>query len=77
MGSLSFLQWIFLTQELNQGLLYCRQVLYQVSCQGSLISYIGIIYAYEKLDSKVFTSVRSCEGFTDLVYNLLPIFPWF
>ena len=34
-GSLSYLQWIFLTQELNQGLLYCRQILYQVSYQGS------------------------------------------
>ena len=30
-GSLSFLQWIFLTQELNWGLLHCRQILYQLS----------------------------------------------
>ena len=29
--SLSFLQGIFLTQELNQGLLHCRQILYQLS----------------------------------------------
>ena len=29
------LQWIFPTQELNQGLLHCRQTLYQLSCQGS------------------------------------------
>ena len=34
-GSLSFLQRIFLTQELNQGLLYCRRILYQLSYQGS------------------------------------------
>ena len=34
-GSLSFLQGIFLTQELNQGLLHCRQILYQLSYQGS------------------------------------------
>ena len=27
---------IFLTQELNQGLLHCRQILYQLSYQGSL-----------------------------------------
>ena len=33
-GSLSLLQQIFLTQELNQGLLHCRQILYQLSCQG-------------------------------------------
>ena len=35
MGSLSLLQWIFLTQELNQGLLHCRQIIYQLSYQGS------------------------------------------
>ena len=34
-GSLSLLQGIFLTQELNQGLLQCRQILYQLSYQGS------------------------------------------
>ena len=35
MGSLSFLQGIFPTQELNQGLLHCRRILYQLSYQGS------------------------------------------
>ena len=34
-GSLSFLQGIFLTQELNQGILHCRQILYQLSYQES------------------------------------------
>ena len=34
-GSLSLLQWIFQTQELNRGLLHCRQILYQLSYQGS------------------------------------------
>ena len=34
-GSLSLLQGIFLTQESNCGLLYCRQILYRLSCQGS------------------------------------------
>ena len=34
-GSLSLLQGIFLTQELNQGLLHCRQILYQLNYQGS------------------------------------------
>ena len=34
-GSLSLLQQIFLTQESNQGLLYGRQILDQVSYQGS------------------------------------------
>ena len=35
-GSLSLLQWIFPTQECNWDLLYCRQILYQLSYQGSL-----------------------------------------
>ena len=34
-GSLSLLQGIFLTQELNQGLLNRRRILYQLSYQGS------------------------------------------
>ena len=34
-GSLSLLQQIFLTQELNWGLLHCRKILYQLSYQGS------------------------------------------
>ena len=34
-GSLSLLQGIFPTQKLNQGLLHCRQILYQLSYQGS------------------------------------------
>ena len=34
-GSLSLLQRIFLTQEVNWGLLHCRRLLYQLSNQGS------------------------------------------
>ena len=34
-SSLSLLQGIFPTQELNWGLLHCRQILYQLSYQGS------------------------------------------
>ena len=29
---------MFLTQELNQGLLHCRRILYQLSYQGSPLS---------------------------------------
>ena len=32
-GSLFLLQWIFLTQKWNWGLLYYRQILYHLSCQ--------------------------------------------
>ena len=34
-GSLSLLQRIIPTQESNQGLLHCRQILYQLSYKGS------------------------------------------
>ena len=34
-GSVSLLQWIFLPPELNQGLLYCRWILYQLTSQAS------------------------------------------
>ena len=34
-GSLSLHQQICLTQELNQGLLHCRQILYQLKYQGN------------------------------------------
>ena len=37
MGSLSLLQGNFLTQESHRGLLYCTQIIYQLSYQGSPI----------------------------------------
>ena len=43
-GSLSLLQGVFLTQESNWGLMYCRQILYQLSYQRSpnlLMQYSG------------------------------------
>ena len=36
MDSLSLLQQIFLIQKSNRGLLHCKQILYQLSYQGSL-----------------------------------------
>ena len=41
-GSLFLLQWIFLTQESNRGLLHCRQILYQLNYQGSHVAASGI-----------------------------------
>ena len=35
-GSLSLLQWIFPTQELNQGLLHCRRVLYHLAIREAV-----------------------------------------
>ena len=39
-GSLSFLQGIFPTQELNWGLLLCRQILYQLNYQEALSPFL-------------------------------------
>ena len=39
-GSLSLLQEIFPTQELNRGLLHGRRILYQLNYQGSTYIYI-------------------------------------
>ena len=41
MGSLSLLQLIFPTQELNLGLQHCRQVLYQLSYQETQTQSLG------------------------------------
>ena len=55
-GSLSLLQRIFPTQELNWGLLHCRQTLYQLNYQGSpqvLISYLFSTFVHAKSFSHV------------------------
>ena len=48
-GSYSLLQGIFLTQESNLGLLYCRQSIYHLSHQESLV----YIYQYIEIDRKI------------------------
>ena len=51
-GSLSLLQGSFLTQKLNQGLLHCRKILYQLSHQGSpelspyQVLFLGVKFIY-------------------------------
>ena len=45
-GSLSFLQRIFLTQQLNQGLLHCRCILYQLRSQGSPYQQLSVMENY-------------------------------
>ena len=42
MGSLSLLEWIFPTQELNQGLLHHRWILHQLGYQGKPIIHYTI-----------------------------------
>jgi len=50
MGRLSLLQQIFLTQELNQGLLHCRWILCQLSYEGSPLP------AFHSPDLRIFFS---------------------
>ena len=48
-GSLSLLQGIFPTQGLNPGLSHCRQILYQLSYEGSPIRFMGNIKFLRKV----------------------------
>ena len=61
MGSLSLLQGIFLTQELNQGLLHCRRILHQLSYEGTLIGkWMLKIYIFITLNT-VFLPKSACS----------------
>ena len=50
-GSLSFLQGIFPTQGSNPGLLHCRQILYQLSHEGSLRILEWVAYLFSSRSS--------------------------
>ena len=49
LDSQSLLQWIFLTQESNRGLLHFGQILYQLSYQGSPMEYYSVLKRKEIL----------------------------
>ena len=68
--SLSLLQGIFPTQESNQGLLHCRQIIYQLSYQGSLL---------EIKDHIVFPYIFSWDlaHWTMFYYKICYIFSWY
>ena len=46
-GSLSLFQELFTTQGLNPGLLYCRQILYQLSHKGSprILEWVACVFS--------------------------------
>ena len=46
LGNLSLLQGIFLTQELNWGVLHCRRIFYQLSYQGSPLKSIEFVSVF-------------------------------
>ena len=50
-GSLSLLQEIFPTQELNRGLLYCRWILYQLSHKGTPRILEWVAYPFSRVSS--------------------------
>ena len=56
-GSLSLLQGILATQESNQGLLHCRQILYQLSYQGDFWSHFQLKKNFFK-SRKLFASFQ-------------------
>ena len=79
-GCHDFLQGIFPTQELNQGLLYCRQILYQLSYQrtpdasrcGSNIGGPNAYSSAQALHLQWLSEIKT-EGLTSVpVYSPLP-----
>ena len=65
-----FLQGIFLTQELNPGLLHCRQILYQRSYEGSPRTVIVTHYLMYTTSfmwtSWVVEVVKNCPAIRDM-----------
>ena len=53
LGSLPLLQVILLTQELNWGLLHCRQILYQLSYQGGPLGWLLYLKKKNRITSVV------------------------
>ena len=68
-GSLSLLQWIFLTQESNRGLPHCKQIFYQLSYQGSPMLYIKyVIYGYhESQNNNQYLLIRYNKNITPII----------
>ena len=67
MDSLSLLHWIFPTQELNQGLLRSRRILYQLSYEGSPI--------LVKVKSKILSIADKALLYLVLVSPHIPTMP--
>ena len=60
-GSLSLLQGVFPTQESNQGLLHGRQILYQLSYQGSPTQRLNFVQVNKEIQSETRNSVYQNE----------------
>ena len=66
-GSLSLHQGIVSTQESNQGLLHCRQILYQLSCQGSLLASLRSMKLSQRANFHPFHVLKCCTHVHDLI----------
>ena len=66
-GSCSLLQGIFPTQELNTCLSHCRQILYQLSHQGSLRILEWVAYPLSKDSPRIFLTQESIQGLLSCV----------
>ena len=64
MGSLSLLQGIFPTQGSNPGLLHCRQILYQLSHQGSprILEWVAYLFSRGSSQPRNWTGVSYIAG---------------
>ena len=62
-GSLSFLQGIFLTQESNQGFLHFSWILYQLSYQGRPIREV-LVSIWRESEIKLFCQLFFCFSCT-------------
>ena len=64
MGSCSFLQVIFSAQELNPGLLHCRQILHQLSHKGSprIVEWVAYPFSIGSSRSRNWTGVSCIAG---------------
>ena len=76
-GSLSFPQQLFPTQELNWGLVHCRQILYQLSYQGSpkSLSYVQLFATPWTIQSMEFPVPGIKLRFPTLQEDSLPAEP--
>ena len=70
-GSLFLLQWIFPTQKSNQGLLHCRQILYQLRYQGGPFQRVSIFYFVAAVT--VCTDFGAQENETLYCFHIFPI----
>ena len=69
-GSLSLLQGLFQTQGLNPGLLHCRQILYQLSHQGSPRILEWVAYPFSRRIFLTQESNQSLLNCRQILYQL-------